>query len=113
MADSKGARRLFPLKTIVDVLEVFRSQLRSDRKPNLAQLSIICGLIESSLTSSKEGDKESLSGCHLSSLPQSISSPTTIQIPHIPYNAVDTLLNKFTTQIKGLLAFIVINCHFI
>jgi menin len=100
MADSKGARRLFPLKTIGDVLEVFRSQLRFDRKPNLAQLSIICGLIESSLTSSKEGIKESFSGC-LSSLPQSISSPTTIQIPHISYNTVDALTHKFTTQIKG------------
>ena len=106
MADSRSARRLFPLKTIGDVCELFRSQLRADRRPNLAQLSIVAGLIESALTSSrdssaKEDDHYSMMSDY-SSGGQSMSAPMSIQIPHITYNTVDALMHKFTTQIKGM-----------
>ena len=108
MADSRSARRLFPLKTIGDVCELFRSQLRCDRRPNLAQLSIVAGLIESALTGSrdsaaaKEDDHYSFNNQYSMSGGQSMSAPMAVQIPHIAYNTVEALMHKFTTQIKGM-----------
>ena len=106
MADSRSARRLFPLKTIGDVCEMFRSQLRADRRPNLAQLSIVAGLIESALTASRESgaakDDDHYSMTNYSMSGQSMSTPMAIQIPHISYSTVEALMHKFTTQIKGM-----------
>lgn len=111
MADTKNcARRLFPLKTIGDVTELFRAQLRPDRKPNLTLLSIVSGLIESALTTCTDGkESPSLSYDSVSSH----SSPMAINIPHITFQSVDALQNKFATQIKGQTYFLTLlsSCH--
>lgn len=42
---------LFPIKSINNVVQLFRNQLESPSEPDLALLSIVAGVIENSLTS--------------------------------------------------------------
>ncbi|XP_054157702.1 menin-like [Oppia nitens] len=125
MSSARNTRRLFPLKTVGDVCELFRSQLRPDRRPNLAQLSLVTGLIEAGLTCNRDpiggggvgGDDDDLMDSdgrikHADD-PYGVSpigfggggsghvSAASIPIPHITWPMVDALHHKFVTQIKG------------
>lgn len=161
-------RNYFPLKTIGSVCELFRSQICPNSsshfsvehdalsselyhsqinhiEPNLALLSIVIGIVESSLTNGTFQEEESMllnmqtedvinsknslypagptltngnnnrngngsggySPAEATTAPivgssNANLSPLDLPIPTVHYETVETLLNKFATQIKGM-----------
>lgn len=86
--------KLFPLRTIQDVIKLFRQQLNNrDDDPDLTLLSIVTGLIEHSLTTKVLESSGPAGG------PNGPGSQPHIEVisnfPVIKYDVIETLYKKF------------------
>jgi len=79
----------FPLQSIEDVVDLFRSQLTDSDEPNLALLSIVLGAIENILTVNR-------------ALPSDVDTSKTLEpiFPVIELDTVEALYEKFVTHVK-------------
>lgn len=87
-------QKLFPLKSISDIVSFFRHHLESDHEPDLTLLSIVTGIFENTLTSSRTAENQQTSTT-------TTGSPTTVEVlsnfPTVQYDIVDNLYKKFQT----------------
>lgn len=97
-------QKFFPLKSIADVVSLFRYHLEgSDNKPDLTLLSIVSGIFENTLTSSRvsESTVAAAASSTSSGLSPNCSNGKETQIdvlsnfPVVQFDTVDELYKKF------------------
>uniref|UniRef100_T1J5T3 Menin n=1 Tax=Strigamia maritima TaxID=126957 RepID=T1J5T3_STRMM len=86
-------KRLFPIKSIQDVVSLCKLHLEKGDQPNLALLSILLGAIENLLTCNR-------SPTQVAELTDK-SPDSNSTFPALELSIVEALYSKFTTQIKG------------
>lgn len=93
--------RLFPLKDIPSIIEVFKSQMEGPKEPDLALLSIVVGAVENTMTCTRP----TLSSAYTS---QKSSESDTVNILNqnptfypIEFNIIEALYERFVAIVRG------------
>ncbi|KAL7298456.1 hypothetical protein TKK_0008244 [Trichogramma kaykai] len=83
-------KALFPIKSVSSIVQIFQNQLESSVEPDLALLSILVGVIENTLTCSRD------------SVPEDASKPNKEpELPTLELQEIEALYNRFHSIIKG------------
>lgn len=82
-------KRHFPLQSVRDVIQLFKSQIENQDEPNLALLSIVTGFIENLLT------------CNRAQPLPTDDDALEPMFPIVEISTIDALYAKFKCQIKG------------
>lgn len=93
-------KRLFPLKDIPSIIEVFKSQMEGLKEPDLALLSIVVGAVENTMTCIRP----SLSTAITSQKTNETDLVITNQNPNffpIEFNIVEALYERFVAIVRG------------
>lgn len=86
---TESVKRHFPLQSVRDVIQLFKSQIENHDEPNLALLSIVTGFIENLLT------------CNRTQPLQTDDDALESVFPIVEISTIDALYAKFKCQIKG------------
>lgn len=86
---TESVKRHFPLQSVRDVIQLFKSQIENQDEPNLALLSIVTGFIENLLT------------CNRVQPLQTDDDALEPMFPTVEISTIDALYAKFKCQIKG------------
>lgn len=93
-------KRLFPIKDIPSIIEVFKSQMEGPKEPDLALLSIVVGAIENTMTCIRP----SLSTAFTSQKTSETDAVIATQNPEfypLEFNIVEALYERFIAIVKG------------
>lgn len=82
-------RALFPIRSISEIVQIFKNQLENSAEPDLALLSILVGAVENSLT------------CNRVFTPQENAVYDEPKLPPVEYHIAEALYTKFHAVIKG------------
>lgn len=106
--------RLFPIKTIGDLLELFKCQLKTNTTPDLALLSICLGYVENALTCSRFATQSRIidaADLHSSPAHDHLHadgtssplghSPHATRLPVLEWQTLNAYYQQFKAQIKG------------
>lgn len=86
---TESVKRHFPLQSVRDVIQLFKSQIENQDEPNLALLSVVTGFIENLLT------------CNRVQPLQTDDDALEPMFPIVEISTIDALYAKFKCQIKG------------
>lgn len=87
-------QKFFPLKNISDIVNLFRYHLESHHEPDLTLLSIVSGVFENTLTSSRVADSSNNLQQNNQNATNQIEILNTFQVQ---FDTIETLYKKFQT----------------
>lgn len=98
-------KKIFPLRNIPCVLQLFKLQLEKNDEPNLSLLSIVIGAIENSLTCNRTTpiSQQQQTSSTENKLDSAAATAAAVEatIPTLDLRTVEALYQKFQSQIKG------------